>query len=98
MFLGLEREGAFPYCNWSIKCLGLFGVVIGPAYVNNWQSLGCLSFWAYGKVENSLKQKHIHLLALKKKYLAEIISTKSGASMVCVSIGAKLSSSFLPLA
>ena len=71
----LETEAAYPYCNWSIKMarviwFGSTSVDIGPAYVNNWPRLGRLPFRVYVKVGNSLKQKHIILLASKRKISA----------------------------
>ena len=49
LFMFLETEAAFPYCNWSIKMsrtiwFGSTSGVKGPAYENNWQGLGHLSF------------------------------------------------------
>ena len=96
----LETEAAFPYCNWSIKMtritwFGSTSVYIGPAYVNSWQRLGHLPFLIYVKLGNSFKQKHILLLASKRKCRKKN-SKFVGASMVCISFGFKLSSILFP--
>ena len=67
----LETRAAFAYCNWSMEMgrifwVGSASVDKGPPYVNNLKRLGSLSFWVYVKMGNSLKQKHILLLATKK--------------------------------
>ena len=54
----------------NIIWFGSTSVDIGPAYVNNWERLGRLPFQVYVKVGNSLKQKHILLLASKRKISA----------------------------
>ena len=93
----LETEAAFSYFNWPIKMtmiiwFGSISVDIGQAYVYNFQRLGCLPCWVKVKVGN-----YIFFVGIqKKKNLRENKFRKFGASMVCISIGAQLSSFLFP--
>ena len=88
----LLTKAAFPYCNWSIKIALIIGSTRfdnSPAYVNNGQRLGCLPFFlqVYVKLQSSLKLKLIIFLRKEEDKI-----NINGASMVSISIGAKLSS------
>ena len=72
----LHTEAAF-LCNWSIKMnmiirFGSTSVDTGPGDVNNWKRFGGV----YVKTGNPSKQKHILLLASKRKISAEKIKKK----------------------